>query len=231
MSTIPDISEPASELERLIADLSESGPLVFGDGFSAAHLMGATTQVFRGPADRRWWHVVLGDDRASWTMDVRVDEISRGPVRARALPVRPLVSPGRRSWAWISWGPAGTRSSIAACTACMRASGCARRSWRPGGHCANATATATSRESIRAPSGPRLPEPSSHRPIWARNSNASSNTDVLDRTDADRLDHVGADQPKHRTISDGFDTDRACLLIRGLSGQGPYAGYTRDDLA
>jgi len=84
MSTIADSSEPASELERLIADLSESGPLVFGDGFSAAHLMGATTPVFRGPADRRWWHVVLGDDRASWTMDVRVDEITgvrfvRGP--------------------------------------------------------------------------------------------------------------------------------------------------------
>ena len=29
MSTIADIDEPASELERLIADLSESGPLVF----------------------------------------------------------------------------------------------------------------------------------------------------------------------------------------------------------
>jgi len=29
MSTIADISEPASELERLIADLSESGLLVF----------------------------------------------------------------------------------------------------------------------------------------------------------------------------------------------------------
>ena len=55
MSTIADIGEPASELERLIADLSESGPLVFvfGDGFSTAHLMGATTPVFRGPADRR----------------------------------------------------------------------------------------------------------------------------------------------------------------------------------
>ena len=29
-----------------------------------------------GPADRRWWHVTLVDDAASWTMDVRVDEIS-----------------------------------------------------------------------------------------------------------------------------------------------------------
>ena len=78
MSTIADSSEPASELERLIADLSESGLLVFvfGDGLSTAHLAGATTPLFRGPADRRWWHVHLGDDTANWTMDVRVDEIT-----------------------------------------------------------------------------------------------------------------------------------------------------------
>ncbi len=78
MSTTAYTSEPASELERLIADLSASGPLVFvfGDGFCAAHLLGVTTPLFRGPANRRWWHVVLGDDAASWTMDVRVDEIT-----------------------------------------------------------------------------------------------------------------------------------------------------------
>ncbi len=72
------VSEPASELERLITDLSGSGPLVFvfGDGFTAAHLKGVTTPLFRGPAGRRWWHVELGDDAASWTMDVRVDEIT-----------------------------------------------------------------------------------------------------------------------------------------------------------
>ena len=44
----------------------------------------------------------------------------------------------------------------------------------------------------------------------------SSNADALDRTDADRLERVGTDKPKYRTISDGFDTDRACLLIRGF---------------
>ena len=81
MATIADISEPASELEHLIADLSESGLLVFvfgaGAGWCTAHLTGATTPVFRGPADRRWWHVELGDGTASWTMDVRVDEITR----------------------------------------------------------------------------------------------------------------------------------------------------------
>jgi hypothetical protein len=72
------VSEPASELERLIADLSGTGQLVFvfGDGFTVAHLKGVTTPLFRGPADRRWWHVELGDEAASWTMDVRIDEIT-----------------------------------------------------------------------------------------------------------------------------------------------------------
>ena len=42
MSTVADISEPASEVERLIADLSESGLLVFvfGVGWCTAHLTG-----------------------------------------------------------------------------------------------------------------------------------------------------------------------------------------------
>jgi putative heme iron utilization protein len=78
MSKTAESSEPASELEHLIADLSASGPLVFvfGDGSTTAHLVGTTTPVFRGPADLRWWHVTLGDDTASWTMDVRVDQIA-----------------------------------------------------------------------------------------------------------------------------------------------------------
>ena len=78
MSKVADVSEPASELERLIADLSASGPLVFvfGVGWWTAHLAGATAPVFGGQVDRRWWHVHLGDDAASWTMDVRVDEIT-----------------------------------------------------------------------------------------------------------------------------------------------------------
>ena len=33
MSTMADVSKPASELERLIADLSESGLLVFVFGY------------------------------------------------------------------------------------------------------------------------------------------------------------------------------------------------------
>ena len=78
MSKVAGISEPATELERLIAELSESGLLVFvfGVGWWTAHLTGATAPVFRGPADRRWWHVELGDGAASWSMDVRVDEIT-----------------------------------------------------------------------------------------------------------------------------------------------------------
>jgi putative heme iron utilization protein len=99
MSTIADIREPASELERLIADLSESGPLVFvfGVGWWTAHLTGVTTPLFRGPADRRWWHVDLGDDTASWTMSVRVDEITgvrfvRGPYPFPSFPGREVLT-------------------------------------------------------------------------------------------------------------------------------------------
>jgi hypothetical protein len=52
--------------------------------------------------------------------------------------------------------------------------------------------------------------------VRRRGSNASSNADALDRTDANCPEHVSAGHPKHRTVSDGFDTDRACLLIRGF---------------
>ena len=78
MNEIPAAGEPATELERLIAELAETGLLVFvfGVGWWTAHLTGAMAPVFRGPADRRWWHVDLGDDAASWKMDVRVDEIT-----------------------------------------------------------------------------------------------------------------------------------------------------------
>ena len=87
MSATADVSEPASELERLIAELSGSGlqgVFVFGVACQLSHLKGVTTPVFGGPADRRSWHGVLGDDPASWTMDVRVDEVTgvwfvRGP--------------------------------------------------------------------------------------------------------------------------------------------------------
>jgi len=63
MGTIAGVNEPGGELGRLIADLPESGLLVFvfGVGWWTAHLTGATVPVFRGPAGRRWWHVELGD--------------------------------------------------------------------------------------------------------------------------------------------------------------------------
>ena len=110
MGKIADVSEPASELERLIADLSGCGLLVFvfGDGLSTAHLKGVTTPLFRGPADRRWWHVELGDRVASWTMDVRVDVITgvrfvRGPYPFPSFPGREVLTveflgPGGESW-------------------------------------------------------------------------------------------------------------------------------------
>ena len=110
MGKIADVSEPASELERLIADLSGCGLLVFvfGDGLSTAHLKGVTTPLFRGPAERRWWHVELGDRVASWTMDVRVDEITgvrfvRGPYPFPSFPGREVLTveflgPGGESW-------------------------------------------------------------------------------------------------------------------------------------
>ena len=99
MSTTASTSEPASELEHLIADLPGSGLLafVFGVGWWVAHLTGVTTHLFRGPADRRWWHVELGDDAASWTMDVRVDEITgvrfvRGPYPFPSFPGREVLT-------------------------------------------------------------------------------------------------------------------------------------------
>ena len=56
MSTTAEISEPASELEHPIADLSGSGlqeVFVFGVDCHLAPLAGVTTPVFREPADRR----------------------------------------------------------------------------------------------------------------------------------------------------------------------------------
>ena len=162
-STTAEISEPASGLERLIADLSGSGLLVFvfGDGLSTAHLKGVTTPLFRGPADRRWWHAELGDDTANWIMDVRVDEITG--VRFVREPYPFPSFPGREVLVVEFLGPAGRACSTVTCTTRITAGGCARRSWTPGRRCANATAAATSPASIRADSGPRLPEPS--RPL------------------------------------------------------------------
>lgn len=99
MRTTAEISEPASELERLIADLPGFGLLafVFGVGWWVAHLKGVPAPLFRGPADRRWWHVELGDDAASFTMDVRVDEITgvrfvRGPYPFPSFPGREVLT-------------------------------------------------------------------------------------------------------------------------------------------
>ena len=54
MSTIAEISEPANELERLIAELSGSGLLVFvfSDGLSTAHLSLQRIQFRTGDANQ-----------------------------------------------------------------------------------------------------------------------------------------------------------------------------------
>ena len=96
MSTTAGISEPASQLERLIAELSGSGLEGVFDCGVDCHLAGVTTPAFRGPADRRRWHAVLGDDAARWTMDVRVDEITgvrfgRGPYPFPSFPGREIL--------------------------------------------------------------------------------------------------------------------------------------------
>jgi hypothetical protein len=107
MSNDADISEPASELERLIADLSGSGLLVFvfGDGWCTAHLTAVTVPVFRGPTNRRWWHAEVGDDAAKWIMDVRIDEITG--VRFVRAPYPFSGFPGQEALTVQFLGPGG----------------------------------------------------------------------------------------------------------------------------
>ena len=106
MNKITDTGEPASELERLIAELPESGLLifVFGVGWWTAHLTGATRPLFPGWW-WRWWHVELGDGTASWSMDVRVDEITG--VRFVREPYPFPSFPGRESLTVQVLGPGG----------------------------------------------------------------------------------------------------------------------------
>jgi hypothetical protein len=67
----------ATELEALVVDLSASGSVVFvfGTGSLTTHLRGRTNPVFRGPAERRWWHVEHGDPHSKWVLDVRLDQV------------------------------------------------------------------------------------------------------------------------------------------------------------
>jgi hypothetical protein len=57
------------------------------------------------PADRRWWHVELGDGAASWTMDVRVNEITG--VRFVREPYPFPSFPGRETLTVQFLGPGG----------------------------------------------------------------------------------------------------------------------------
>ena len=78
MALDPQSAAPTGELERLVGELSASGELVFvfGVGWHTTHLSGTTHPVFRGPHDRRSWHVELGPASGKWVMDVRLDEIT-----------------------------------------------------------------------------------------------------------------------------------------------------------
>jgi hypothetical protein len=70
---------PANELEALVTDLSTSGPIifVFGNGWLTSHTVGATRPLFRGPCERRWWHIEQGDPESKWVLDVRLDQVER----------------------------------------------------------------------------------------------------------------------------------------------------------
>jgi hypothetical protein len=70
---------PANELEALVTDLSASGPVifVFGNGWLTSHTVGATRPLFRGPTERRWWHIEQGDPESKWVLDVRLDRVER----------------------------------------------------------------------------------------------------------------------------------------------------------
>ena len=203
MSTIPDISEPASELEHLIAELSESGlrAFVFGVGWldrAPYRRDHAGVPRTSGPAlvarRTRRRHGELDDGRA-------VDEITavrfvRGPY--------PFPSfPGREVLVVEFVGPGG--ESVLGCYVHDLYDGERMRpekleAWRAlRERYGNRDESRVDQGTLLAPG--RLNH-RGHRPTWARSSNASSNTDVPDRTDADRLEHVGADQPEHRTISD-----------------------------
>jgi hypothetical protein len=69
----------ANELEALVTDLLASGPIiyVFGNGWLTTHLIGRTRPLFRGPGERRWWHVEHGDPESKWVLDVRLDQVER----------------------------------------------------------------------------------------------------------------------------------------------------------
>jgi hypothetical protein len=79
MDAAEGTDSPANELEALVTDLSASGPVifVFGNGWLTTHLVGETRPLFRGPSERRWWHVEHGDPESKWVLDVRLDQVKR----------------------------------------------------------------------------------------------------------------------------------------------------------
>jgi hypothetical protein len=37
----------------------------------------AARPLFRGPSERRWWHIDQGDSGSKWVLDVRLDQVER----------------------------------------------------------------------------------------------------------------------------------------------------------
>jgi putative heme iron utilization protein len=77
MDVTEESEAPANELEALVTDLSASGSVVyvFDNGWVTTHLRGSTRPLFRGPSERRWWHVEHGDPESKWALSVRLDQI------------------------------------------------------------------------------------------------------------------------------------------------------------
>lgn len=83
MSEVTGVTEPESELERLIAGLSESGCWSLSSSSAGGRRTCPARQkpIYRGTTDRRWWHVELGDEAAG--------ALSRRPVSGQRSHRRP----------------------------------------------------------------------------------------------------------------------------------------------
>lgn len=108
MSKAADSSEPVSELEHLMADLSGLGSWSSFRRRLCRHApLEAITPVFSGPADQRWWYAELGDDAAKWTIHVRVDQITG--VRFERGPYLFPSFPGQEGLGVVFLGPSGNK--------------------------------------------------------------------------------------------------------------------------
>ena len=90
---VASISQPQNELERLITELSESENLVFVFGVGRRRTPARRRRFSAGRTDKRWWHVELGEDTATWSMGTCGSTNYRGSV-SRTLPI-PVICRAR----------------------------------------------------------------------------------------------------------------------------------------